>query len=83
MCSLGDDDKDTDEEMNHWSRKCRPERTTEKMQCDWVKTKERLSTLRQVRMSLSLYHISIIIDVIVSCNYRTVFPGYAGLVPCF
>ncbi|XP_059192770.1 trichohyalin [Centropristis striata] len=46
-CSLGDNDKDTDEEISHCSRRCRPERTSEKMQSDWVKMKERLSTLRQ------------------------------------
>ncbi|TMS03954.1 hypothetical protein E3U43_000843 [Larimichthys crocea] len=37
-----DNDKDTDEEINHWSRRCRPERTSEKMQSDWAKMKERL-----------------------------------------
>ncbi|XP_027133479.1 trichohyalin isoform X3 [Larimichthys crocea] len=42
-----DNDKDTDEEINHWSRRCRPERTSEKMQSDWAKMKERLCTLRQ------------------------------------
>ncbi|XP_031712277.1 trichohyalin isoform X4 [Anarrhichthys ocellatus] len=47
VCSLGDNDKDTDEEINHWSRRCRPERTSEKMQSDWAKMKERLSTIRQ------------------------------------
>ncbi|XP_037634422.1 trichohyalin isoform X2 [Sebastes umbrosus] len=46
VCSLGDNDKDTDEEMNHWSRRCR-EKTSEKMQSDWAKMKEWLSTLRQ------------------------------------
>ncbi|XP_044053052.1 trichohyalin isoform X2 [Siniperca chuatsi] len=47
VCSLGDNDKDTDEEMTHWSRRCRPERTSEKMQSDWAKMKHQLSTLRQ------------------------------------
>ncbi|KAM8760782.1 uncharacterized protein AB9X84_008727 isoform 4-T4 [Acanthopagrus schlegelii] len=47
VCSLGDNDKDTDEEINHWSRRCRPERTSEKMQSDWVRMKERLSILQQ------------------------------------
>ncbi|XP_068559319.1 paramyosin isoform X2 [Cebidichthys violaceus] len=47
VCSLGDNDKDTDEETNHWSRQCRPERTSEKMQSDWARMKERLSTIRQ------------------------------------
>ncbi|TKS78680.1 hypothetical protein D9C73_012493 [Collichthys lucidus] len=42
-----DNDKDTDEEINQWSRRCRPERTSEKMQSDWAKMKERLCTLRQ------------------------------------
>ncbi|XP_076587924.1 uncharacterized protein LOC143321450 isoform X2 [Chaetodon auriga] len=46
VCSLGDD-KDTDEEMNDCSRRCRPERTSEKMQSDWAKTKARLSALQQ------------------------------------
>lgn len=63
VCSLGDTDKDTDEEMNHWSRRCRPERTSEKLQSDWVKTEERLSTLRQVRMSLPVY-FSIVCNII-------------------
>ncbi|XP_028433050.1 trichohyalin isoform X1 [Perca flavescens] len=40
VCSL--EDNDTDEEMNHW-----PKRTSDKMHSDWVKMKERLSTLRQ------------------------------------
>ncbi|KAK9522779.1 hypothetical protein VZT92_019225 [Zoarces viviparus] len=47
VCSLGDNDEDTDEEINQWSRRCRPERTSEKMQSDWAKMKERLSTVRQ------------------------------------
>ncbi|XP_031164738.2 trichohyalin isoform X2 [Sander lucioperca] len=47
VCSLEDNDNDTDEEMNHWSSRCRPERTSEKMHSDWAKMKERLSTLRQ------------------------------------
>ncbi|XP_045890395.1 myosin-11 isoform X4 [Micropterus dolomieu] len=47
LVCLGDYDKDTDEEMNHRSRKCRSEKTSEMLQCDWVKMKERLSTLRQ------------------------------------
>ncbi|XP_032371734.1 trichohyalin isoform X2 [Etheostoma spectabile] len=47
VCSLEDNDNDTDEEMNHWSSRCRPERTSEKMHSDWAKMKMRLSTLRQ------------------------------------
>nr|XP_046242081.1 trichohyalin [Scatophagus argus] len=47
VCSLGDNDKDTDEEINEWSRRSRPERTSEKMQSDWVRMKERLFTLQQ------------------------------------
>ncbi|XP_070821299.1 trichohyalin [Chaetodon trifascialis] len=47
VCSVGDNDKDTDEEMNGCSRRCRPERTSEKMQSDWAKTKARLSALQQ------------------------------------
>ncbi|KAM7018110.1 uncharacterized protein LKV04_002012 [Tautogolabrus adspersus] len=47
VCSLEDKDKDTDEEMNQWRRSCRPERSSEKMQSDCAKMKERLSTLRQ------------------------------------
>ncbi|XP_070689489.1 trichohyalin [Pempheris klunzingeri] len=46
VCSLGDTDKDTDEEIHGWSRRCRPERTSGRLQSDWVKMKERLSTLR-------------------------------------
>ncbi|KAF1389157.1 hypothetical protein PFLUV_G00070540 [Perca fluviatilis] len=42
VCSLEENDNDTDEEMNHW-----PERTSDKMHSDWAKMKERLSTLRQ------------------------------------
>ncbi|XP_060895241.1 trichohyalin isoform X2 [Labrus mixtus] len=45
VCSL--EDKDTDEEMNHWRRSCRPERSSEKMQSDCAETRERLSTLQQ------------------------------------
>lgn len=56
VCSL--DDKDSDEDTNHWSRRCRPERTSEKMQSDWAKMKERLSTLQQVRMSLQCILVS-------------------------
>lgn len=52
-----DNDKDTDEEINHWSRRCRPERTSEKMQSDWAKMKERLCTLRQVIIGLSVYYL--------------------------
>ncbi|KAF7665539.1 hypothetical protein LDENG_00140360 [Lucifuga dentata] len=51
VCSVGVDEKDTDEEENLWSRRCRPERTSgsqlDKSQSDWVKMKERLSILRQ------------------------------------
>ncbi|XP_068461118.1 trichohyalin [Clinocottus analis] len=47
VCSLGADEKDTDEERNPWSRRSRSERTSEKMQSDWAKMKERLSTIRQ------------------------------------
>ncbi|XP_042277382.1 trichohyalin isoform X3 [Thunnus maccoyii] len=47
VCSLSDADKDTDEEINHWSRRCRPERTSEKMRSNWEKMKEYLSSLRQ------------------------------------
>ncbi|XP_029295745.1 trichohyalin isoform X2 [Cottoperca gobio] len=47
VCSLEDNEKDTGEEMNRRSKRCRPERTSEKMQSDWAKMKERLSTLRQ------------------------------------
>ncbi|CAK6966516.1 trichohyalin isoform X4 [Scomber scombrus] len=46
VSSLGDADKDTDEEVNN-CRRCRPKRTSEKMQSHWQKMKERLSTLRQ------------------------------------
>lgn len=52
ICSLGD--KDTDEEINHHSRRCRPKRISEKMQSDWFKMNNRLSTLRQVRKSLTV-----------------------------
>ncbi|XP_030594000.1 trichohyalin isoform X3 [Archocentrus centrarchus] len=38
---------DTDEEINSWSRKSRPERTLETMQSEWVKMKGRLSNLRK------------------------------------
>ncbi|XP_078105767.1 uncharacterized protein LOC144517557 [Sander vitreus] len=47
VCSLEDNDNDTDEEINNWSSRRRPERTSEKMHSDWAKMKERLSTLRQ------------------------------------
>ncbi|KAM7391992.1 hypothetical protein PAMP_022636 [Pampus punctatissimus] len=47
VCSLGEADKDTDEEINHCSRRCRRGRTSEKMQSNLEKMKERLSTLRQ------------------------------------
>lgn len=33
VCSFGDNDKDTDEEINRWNRVCRT---------DWVNMKERL-----------------------------------------
>ncbi|XP_051279594.1 trichohyalin [Dicentrarchus labrax] len=45
--SSGENDKDTDEEMNHWTRRSRPERASEKTLSDWAKTKGRLSTLQQ------------------------------------
>nr|XP_033474947.1 trichohyalin isoform X2 [Epinephelus lanceolatus] len=45
--SSGNNDKDTDKEMNPSNRRCWPERTSEKMQSDWAKMKERLSALRQ------------------------------------
>ncbi|XP_035495332.1 myosin heavy chain, skeletal muscle isoform X2 [Scophthalmus maximus] len=44
-CSSGDDDKDTDEDTNHWSGRCRSENTSVKMQS--AKMKERLANLRQ------------------------------------
>ncbi|XP_056232257.1 putative protein tag-278 isoform X2 [Seriola aureovittata] len=47
VCSLGDKDKDTDEEINHWSGRCRSKRTSEKMQSDWAKMKERLTNIQQ------------------------------------
>ncbi|KAL6114176.1 uncharacterized protein ACO6RY_05009 [Pungitius sinensis] len=47
VCSSGDGDKDTDEEVNHWRRQSSTERTPEKMESDGAKMKERLSTLRQ------------------------------------
>lgn len=53
VCSLGDND--TDEEINQRSRRCRPEKTLEKMQSDWFKMKDLLSTLQQVRMSPTVY----------------------------
>lgn len=63
VCSLGDNDKDTDEEINQWSRRCRPETTSEKMQSDSVRMKEHLSILHRVRLSLQLYY-SIIYGII-------------------
>ncbi|XP_071339047.1 trichohyalin isoform X2 [Trachinotus anak] len=45
--SLGDNDKDTDEETNHWSGRCRSTRKSEKMHTDWAKMKERLTNLQQ------------------------------------
>ncbi|KAI3372856.1 hypothetical protein L3Q82_023299, partial [Scortum barcoo] len=47
VCSLGDNEKDTDEESNHWRRRRRPERTLERARSDWADMKERLSELRQ------------------------------------
>ncbi|XP_047447589.1 trichohyalin [Mugil cephalus] len=47
VCSLSDNDKDTDEEMNPWRRKSNPERTSEKLQSDWTKMKEQLRNLQQ------------------------------------
>ncbi|XP_030273582.1 trichohyalin isoform X4 [Sparus aurata] len=47
VCSLGDNDKDTDEEINQWSRRCRPETTSEKMQSDSVRMKEHLFILHR------------------------------------
>ncbi|XP_034727852.1 trichohyalin [Etheostoma cragini] len=47
VCSLENNDNNTDEEMNHWSSGCRAERKSEKMHSDWAKMKMRLSTLRQ------------------------------------
>ncbi|XP_034397102.1 trichohyalin [Cyclopterus lumpus] len=47
VCSLGDNEKTTDEEMDHGSRRSRPERTPEKKPSDWAKMKRRLSTIRQ------------------------------------
>ncbi|XP_026178101.1 trichohyalin isoform X2 [Mastacembelus armatus] len=43
LCSLDDNDKDTDEE--DWNRRCRPERTSEKL--NQAKMKERLSNLQK------------------------------------
>ncbi|KAG7223490.1 hypothetical protein INR49_015483 [Caranx melampygus] len=45
--TYSDNDKDTDEEVNHWSWRCRPKRTSEKMQSDWAKMKQRLTDLQQ------------------------------------
>ncbi|KAK5871483.1 hypothetical protein PBY51_004364 [Eleginops maclovinus] len=47
VCSLDDINKDTEQELNPRSSRCRPERTSQKMQSDWAKMKERLSTLHQ------------------------------------
>nr|XP_040052440.1 trichohyalin isoform X6 [Gasterosteus aculeatus aculeatus] len=47
VCSSGDGDQDTDEEVNPWRRQSRTERTPEKTQSDWARMKERLSTIRQ------------------------------------
>ncbi|XP_050931274.1 myosin-4 isoform X1 [Lates calcarifer] len=44
---LDDNDKDTDEEVNHWSSRYRSERTSEKTQSDLEKMKERLTNIRQ------------------------------------
>ncbi|XP_068166920.1 golgin subfamily A member 6-like protein 22 [Antennarius striatus] len=44
VCSVGDS-KDTDEEINHWNRRCR--KRSEKMKTDWARMKEHLSVLRQ------------------------------------
>ncbi|XP_041855007.1 trichohyalin isoform X2 [Melanotaenia boesemani] len=41
------DDKDTDEDVNHWSGTSRPVRTSEKMQSDSTKMKERWFNLQQ------------------------------------
>lgn len=57
LCPL--DDKDTDEEVCRRSRRCRPERTLEKMQSDWLRMKDHLSALRQVRMSPTGYFKSV------------------------
>ncbi|CAJ1068247.1 trichohyalin isoform X2 [Xyrichtys novacula] len=46
-CPSDDNDKDTDEEINHQRRRCRPHRTSEKMQSDYARMKELLSTLQQ------------------------------------
>ncbi|KAK1892033.1 hypothetical protein KUDE01_007110 [Dissostichus eleginoides] len=45
--SLDHNKKDTEEELNQRSGRCRPERTSQKMHSDWAKMKERLSTLQQ------------------------------------
>ncbi|XP_022077964.2 trichohyalin isoform X2 [Acanthochromis polyacanthus] len=47
VCSLSDNEKDTDEEIIHCSGRSRPERTSAKMKSDWAALKERLSNLRQ------------------------------------
>ncbi|XP_054629178.1 trichohyalin isoform X3 [Dunckerocampus dactyliophorus] len=47
-CSLGNDDKDTDEESNgHWSRTSKLERASENMHSAWEKMRHHLSSLRQ------------------------------------
>lgn len=45
-------DNDTDEEINPW--RCRPDRTREKMQSEWIKMKDLLSQLQKVSMSLTV-----------------------------
>ncbi|KAJ4942069.1 hypothetical protein JOQ06_011939 [Pogonophryne albipinna] len=47
VCSLDHNKKDTEEELNQRSGRCRPERTSQKMHSDWAKMKGRLSTLQQ------------------------------------
>ncbi|XP_054867244.1 early endosome antigen 1 isoform X2 [Amphiprion ocellaris] len=47
VCSLSDNEKDTDEEIIHCSGRSRPERTSAKMKSDWATLKERLSNLQQ------------------------------------
>ncbi|XP_034004398.1 trichohyalin isoform X2 [Trematomus bernacchii] len=47
VCSLDHNKKDTEEELNQRSGRCRPERTSQKMHSDWAKMRERLSTLQQ------------------------------------
>nr|XP_020458076.1 trichohyalin-like [Monopterus albus] len=45
--SLDENDQNGNEKMNHWTRRCRSQRTSEKMQLDRAKLKERLFNLQQ------------------------------------